>query len=94
VEADSFIPSEAFQVGDTLLRVPAASYLNYLVTNKAVLLPTYAANGSSTEKEERTKAIFEKYFPDRKIVFINAMPQNWNGGGIHCSSQQQPARVH
>ena len=89
---DYFVPSEAFQVGDTLLRVPAASYFNYLVTNGLVLLPTYTAAGSSQEKEEAVRKIFEEQFPGRKIVFIDAMMQNWQGGGIHCSTQQQPSR--
>ena len=89
---DQFLPSEAPQVGDTLLRVPAASYMNYLVTNGLVLLPTYTAMGSSPEKEERVRAIFEQQFPGREIVFIDVLMQNWDGGGIHCSTQQQPKR--
>ncbi|MCC5932074.1 MAG: agmatine deiminase family protein [Cyclobacteriaceae bacterium] len=31
-------------------------------------------------------------FPGRKIVFIDAMPLNWQDGGIHCSTQQEPKR--
>jgi len=91
VEITDFIPSEQPNIGDTLLRVPAASYLNYLVTNGVVLLPTYTAMGSSNKKEAQVRSIFEKAFPKRKVVFINAMPVNWWGGGIHCSTQQQPA---
>jgi agmatine deiminase len=92
VEVNDFIPSEQPKWGDTLLRVPAASYMNYLVTNNVVLLASYTAMGSSKEKEATVKAIFEKAFPDRKIIFIDAMPLNWSGGGIHCSTQQQPRR--
>ncbi len=87
----SFIPAERPAEGDTLLRVPASSYLNYLVTNGLVLVPTYADAGSSIEKEERVKSILRQQFPGREIVFFNVMPQNWSGGGIHCSTQQQPA---
>jgi agmatine deiminase len=78
--------------GDTLFRVPAASYLNYLVTNGVVLLPTYTAAGSSADKENEVKRIFQEQFSEREIVFIDAMPQNWQGGGIHCSTQQQPKK--
>jgi len=92
IPADRFYQSEAPAVGDILLRVPASSYLNYLVTNGLVLVSTYISEGTSKEKEDRVKAIFETQFPDRKIVFINAMPQNWDGGGIHCSTQQQPSK--
>lgn len=90
IPANSFYISEAPKVGDTLLRVPASSYLNYLVTNGLVLISSYTSEGSSKEKEDRVRKIFEEQFPKRKIVFINAMPQNWHGGGIHCSTQQQP----
>lgn len=88
----SFKPSEAPQLNDSLLRVPATSYLNYLVTNGVVILPSYVHMGSSSEKEEKVREIFEKQFPDREIKFIDAMPINWYGGGIHCSTQQQPRR--
>jgi agmatine deiminase len=89
----SYFPlSEAPNEGDSLLRVPAASYLNYLVTNGVVLLPTYVAAGSSQEKEDEVKRIFQEQFPGRRIVFIDSMPLNWSGGGIHCSTQQQPSR--
>lgn len=89
---DDFVPAEAPKAGEPLLRVPASSYMNYLVTNGLVLLPTYAAVGSSKQKEEAVRTIFEQQFPERKIVFIEAMMQNWDGGGIHCSTQQQPKR--
>jgi agmatine deiminase len=48
--------------------------------------------GSSKKKEEKVKQIFETQFPGRTIVFIDVMPQNWSGGGIHCSTQQQPGK--
>ena len=88
----SFVPTEAPTVGDSVFRVPAGSYMNYLVTNGAVLVPTYTAYGSSIEKEVKVQRIFEKQFPGRKIVFIDAIMQNWSGGGIHCSTQQQPKK--
>ena len=54
------------------------------------LVPKYSHAGSSMKKEIKVKEIFEAQFPKRKIVFIDAMAQNWWGGGIHCSTQQQP----
>lgn len=39
-------------------------------------------------KDEDVYEIFKKLFPDRKVVQINALPLNWNGGGIHCATQQ------
>ncbi len=92
VDMKSFVPAEAPKAGDSIFRVPAGSYMNYLVTNGAVLLPTYTAYGSSKEKEEQVRKIFEEQFPGRKLVFIDAIMQNWSGGGIHCSTQQQPKK--
>ena len=93
LKPSAFSIAEAPKEGDSLLRVPASSYLNYLVTNGVVLVPTYKTAGSSEEKEDRVRRIFEEQFSSRKIVFIDAMPQNWQGGGIHCSTQQQPRKV-
>jgi agmatine deiminase len=56
------------------------------------LVSSYTSEGTSKEKEDRVRSIFEAQFPSKKIVFINAMPQNWDGGGIHCSTQQQPSK--
>ncbi|WP_241664753.1 agmatine deiminase family protein [Seonamhaeicola maritimus] len=88
-----FLPSERPKEGDTLLRIPAASYLNYLVTNNLVVLPTYTRMGTSEKTEKQVEKIFKEQFSGRKIVFIDFMPQNWDGGGIHCSTQQQPKRI-
>ena len=87
-----FIKRDRPAVGDTLQQVSASSYLNYLVTNGVVVLPTYTKYGSSAAKEKRVGEIFTEAFPNRKIAWIDCMPQNWNGGGIHCSTQQQPKR--
>jgi agmatine deiminase len=89
--AKSFLPNERPALGDSIYMVPASSYLNYLVTNGLVILPTYKEVGSSPEKETRVISILQKLYPERKVETIDFMPQNWSGGGIHCSTQQQPA---
>jgi len=87
-----FIQRDVPLVGDTLINVSASSYMNYLVSNGVVILPTYAKQGSSTVKEKKVSDIIQSVFPNRKLVWVECMPQNWNGGGIHCSTQQQPKR--
>jgi agmatine deiminase len=87
-----FLPKNAPAVGDTIFLVPASSYLNYLITNNLVVLPTYKGVGSSELKEKKVEDIFKKLYPERQIVFLDFMAQNWSGGGIHCSTQQQPSR--
>lgn len=91
ISPNDFLPEERPKVGDSIFRVPASSYLNYLITNGLVILPTYTAVGTSSGKEEKVISIFRKLYPERKIVTIDFMPQNWSGGGIHCSTQQQPS---
>ena len=80
-----------FKEGDTTYFVPACSYLNFLVTNNLILIPKYWKAGlpeSTKQKDEKVKKLFESYFPDRKIVQINPLGLNINGGGIHCWTQQ------
>ena len=78
------------EVGDSINLVAAASYLNFLVTNGVVVLPTYIHEGSSLDKEEKIKAIFNQVFPNRQQIFLDVANLNYNGGGIHCITQQQP----
>ncbi|MBI1342038.1 MAG: agmatine deiminase family protein [Terrimonas sp.] len=86
----AFKESENFKAGDTAYRVAAASYLNFYVTNRMVLLPSYISQGTAAKKEEAVKQLFQSAFPGREIIFMDAMPLNWEGGGIHCGTQQQP----
>jgi len=64
-------------------RLPA-SYANFLITNSAVLLPTYG------DKESDLKAIeiFKEQFAGREIIPIDARVLVRQGGSIHCSTMQ------
>ena len=82
-----------FSYGDTVNYVPASGYLNYLVTNNLVLIPSYWKPGmplSVKEEDDDVKSLFERYFPGRNIIQINPLGLNNYGGGIHCWSQQIP----
>ncbi|MBW3469643.1 agmatine deiminase family protein [Arthrospiribacter ruber] len=85
-----FAPDQGVQVGDTLQYLSSSSYLNFLISNDKVLLPTYLHVGSSPEKEERVKEIFSTLYPDKKLVWIDATIYNWWGGGLHCYTKQVP----
>jgi len=85
-----FRKDQRLPVGAQLNWVAASSYLNYLVTNNAVILPTYVPEGSSEAKEAAVKAIFERVFPNRELIFLEVMELNYFGGGIHCITQQEP----
>ncbi len=79
--------------GDTIYRVPAASYCNYFISNQVVLIPKYWKPGmpaSQKQKDEEVKKIFTELFPNRQIIQIFALPVNRGGGGIHCMTHEQP----
>jgi agmatine deiminase len=63
-----------------------AGHANFLITNHAVLLPTYG--GTS---DDLAMATLVECFPDRKIVAIDHRDLIWGFGGIHCLSMQIPA---
>ena len=65
-------------------RVPA-SYLNFYIFNKFVLLPTF-----KDPKDKKVIKIFEKEFNNRKIVPIDCSELIWGFGAIHCLTQQEP----
>ena len=65
-------------------RVPA-SYLNFYIFNKFVLLPTF-----NDPKDKKVIEIFKKEFNNRKIVPIDCSELIWGFGAIHCLTQQEP----
>lgn len=84
-----------FNIGDTIFRLPAASYCNYFVSNNVVLVQKYwkpGMPGSQRNKDEESRKIFEKLFPGRKVISIFTHSVNRGGGGIHCMTHEQPAR--
>jgi len=65
-------------------RVPA-SYLNFYIFNKFVLLPTF-----NDPKDKIVIKIFKKEFNNRKIITIDCSELIWGFGAIHCLTQQEP----
>jgi agmatine deiminase len=66
-------------------RVLPASYVNFYVSNAAVVVPTY---GSPFDDEavERIGALF----PGRRAVGVEARAILSGGGAFHCITQQEP----
>jgi agmatine deiminase len=88
-----FYTQFGFNEGDTVIEIPAVSYLNFLITNNAVIAAKYWEPGQPEELKQldaQAKQILQAAFPDRQIVQINPIAVNWLGGGIHCITQQQP----
>ena len=66
------------------VRVPA-SYLNFLICNKIVLVPLF-----NDVNDKKVINIFKKFFKKRKIIGINCRNLIWGFGAIHCMSQHEP----
>lgn len=69
-------------------RLPA-TYANYLILNKAVLLPTY----DSPDSDNAAIKILQHIFPQHEIVGIPCTPFLRQHGSLHCSAMQFPAGV-
>ncbi len=63
-------------------RLPS-TYANFLITNKALIYPSY-----SDENDKKVGDIFKKLFPDREIIPINCLKLIEQGGSLHCSTMQ------
>lgn len=71
----------------------AASYCNFLISNKVICFPKYYRPGMDERVKETDEAAYEvisSLFADHEIVQIDPAPMNAGGGGIHCISNQRP----
>ena len=76
------LPMCEAKYNDKKKRLPA-TYANFLITNDALIYPTY-------EDKNDTKAgeIFKEVFPDREIIPVNCLKLIEQGGSLHCSTMQ------
>ncbi|HWB61476.1 MAG TPA: agmatine deiminase family protein [Chthoniobacteraceae bacterium] len=68
-------------------RLPA-SYANFYIANKVVLLPVF-----KDVNDQWATAVLQKAFPERKVVPIDCRELIWGLGAFHCLTQQQPKIV-
>lgn len=62
-----------------------ASYANFIILNKCVLVPTF-----NDANDRIALNIVSECFPSRKIIGISAVDLIWGFGTLHCLSQQIP----
>lgn len=77
------LPDPIYCEGEPL----AASYMNYLVLNDAVLVPTYG----QPQRDAQAIEIIGRCYPERAILGFDCCDIIREGGAIHCMSQHQPA---
>lgn len=65
----------------------AASYVNFYIGNKIVLVPQFG-----DEHDSKAVEVLQQVFPERKVVPIAAREIIIGGGNIHCITQQIPSR--
>jgi agmatine deiminase len=65
--------------------VMPASYVNFYISNAAVIVPAYGA-----PNDERARAVIAELFPSRKTISLPARRLLEGGGAFHCITQQQP----
>lgn len=78
---------QACEVPGWRLPVLPASYVNFLITNHAVLVPTFRQH----RNDDRATGMIRELFPNREIIPIDCLDLVEEGGTLHCISQQQPA---
>jgi agmatine deiminase len=72
-------------LGNERLSAPA-SHMNFVIANRAVIVPTYGAQGAGLALEG-LKALF----PDRSVIGLPARALLTGGGAFHCITREEPA---
>ncbi len=90
VEANRLAIEDQKSIGKQIKRVASVSYLNFLVSNGVIINASYTNHGTSREHEDKVKAIFKNVFPNLEQVWVDVLPLNRNGGGIHCVTLPEP----
>lgn len=67
----------------------AAGYINFYVCNGAVIAPQFG----DPRADAACKDVLQALFPGRRVVQLNIDAIAAGGGGIHCTTQQEPAVV-
>ncbi|MCD7818256.1 MAG: agmatine deiminase [Lachnospiraceae bacterium] len=83
-ELSGFVFEEGEDIREAGERL-AASYVNFYISNGAVIVPQFG-----DENDSRAVEIIRRLFPEREILPIYARPVIVGGGNIHCITQQIP----
>ena len=86
------IPSPGWIEGDDG-RVAPASHMNFIIANRAVIMPTYGEGPTSGKGLAANLALqgLAALFPDREVIGLPSNAILSGGGSFHCITQQEPA---
>ncbi|MEU6114324.1 agmatine deiminase family protein [Streptomyces sp. NPDC047117] len=65
-----------------------STYANFYIANDSVFLPQFG----DRKADARAKGILQEHFPKRDIVQLRIDTIASGGGGIHCSTHDQPGK--
>ncbi|MBK8503210.1 MAG: agmatine deiminase family protein [Saprospiraceae bacterium] len=69
------------------MRLPA-SYINFLIINDALLVPTF-----NDPNDYRVLGILKELMPNHQVIGIHALDLIWGLGTLHCLSHEIPASM-
>ncbi|MFG2389011.1 agmatine deiminase family protein [Streptomyces lavendulae] len=65
-----------------------STYANFYIANDAVFMPRFG----DRQADDRARGILREHFPDRDVVQVPIDTIASGGGGIHCSTHDQPGK--
>ncbi|MET9571341.1 agmatine deiminase family protein [Streptomyces virginiae] len=65
-----------------------STYANFYIANDAVFMPQFGDRAA----DDRARGILQEHFPERDIVPVAIDAIASGGGGIHCSTRDQPGK--
>ncbi|MEV6570126.1 agmatine deiminase family protein [Streptomyces sp. NPDC051577] len=65
-----------------------STYANFYIANDSVFMPRFG----DRKADDRARAILREHFPERDVVPIAIDTIASGGGGIHCSTHDQPGK--
>ncbi|MFD9722628.1 agmatine deiminase family protein [Streptomyces sp. NPDC059072] len=65
-----------------------STYANFYVANGSVFMPRFG----DAKADDRARGILQEHFPKRDIVPVKIDTIASGGGGIHCSTHEQPGK--
>lgn len=89
----NYSDGSVFPKGDPITTVAASSYLNFVITDKAILMQQLGTGEEdpNTLRDLEAMRLLKELFPEHEIIPIKSLAVNLGGGGLHCISMHEPS---